>query len=77
MKNFFSIEKSYKIRHKILEVLYNDWEQNNHEANRRVGSVRIATETALAIADIHRWQYLLIESGEIVISNNDGQSMMT
>ena len=77
MKNLFTIDKSYKIRHKILEVLYQDWDANNHEENRRVGSIKIATDTEIPIADIHRWQYLLVECGEIVISENDGQSMMT
>jgi len=73
----FSVDKSYTIRHRILEVLHNDWEANNHEENRRVGSIKIANETNIPIADIHRYQYLLIEKGEIIISDNDGQSMMS
>lgn len=77
MKNPFSVDRSYKIRHKILEVLYKDWENHEHEENRRVGSVRIARETNIPIAEIHRLQHLLIEKGEIVVSDNDGQSMMS
>jgi len=77
MKTPFSIDKSYRIRHKILEVLYNDWNANNHAENRRVGSIRIATDTGIPIAEIHRLQYLLVEKGEINISENDGQSIMT
>lgn len=77
MKSPFLIDNSFKIRHKILEVLYKDWEANNHEYDRRVGSVRIASETNIPIAEIHRWQYLLVEQSEIVISDNDGQSMMS
>src|ERR1700754_4949517 len=77
MKNPFSVESSYKIRHKILEILYNDWENHEQEENRRVGSVRIASDTNILIAEIHRWQHLLVEKGEIVVSDNDGQSMMS
>ena len=44
MKNPFLIDKSYKTRHKILEVLYNDWELNDQEDNRRVGSIKVATD---------------------------------
>jgi hypothetical protein len=77
MRNPFLIDNSYKIRHRILEILYKDWEDHNHEENRRVGSVRIASETNIPIADIHRWQHLLVEKGEIIVSDNDGQSMMT
>lgn len=77
MKNPFSIDNSYKVRHKILELLYKDWESHNHEENRRVGSVRIASETNIPIAEIHRLQHLLIEKGEIIVSDNDGQAMMS
>ena len=77
MRNPFFIDNSFKVRHRILEILYKDWDDNNHEENRRVGSVKIASDTNIPIADIHRWQYLLVEKGEIVISDNDGQSMMS
>jgi hypothetical protein len=77
MKNPFTIDKSYKIRHRILGILYKDWEEHNHEENRRVGSVRIASETNIPIAEIHRWQNLLVEKGEITVSDNDGQFMMS
>jgi len=77
MKNPFLVDKSYRVRHKTLEILYKDLIQNNNEENRRVGSVRIASETNIPIADIHLYQYLLLEKGDIVISDNDGQSMMS
>ena len=77
MKNPLLVDNSYKIRHRILEVLYQDWETHNHEDNRRVGSVRIASDTNIPIAEIHRWQHLLVEKGEIIVSDNDGQSMMS
>lgn len=77
MKNPFLIDKSYRVRHKILEVLHLDWESHGNEEGRRVGSIKIANETHIPIAEIHRYQYLLIEKGEIVISDNDGQSMIT
>jgi len=77
MKNPFFVDKSYKIRHRILEFLHKDWETHNQEEDRRVGSVRIATDTNIPIRDIHNCQYLLVERGEIIITNNDGQSMMT
>lgn len=77
MKNPFSIEKSYKVRHKILEVLYNDWDKNHRDYSRRIGSIKITNETKIPIGDIHSFQYLLVDNGEIVISDNDGQSMMT
>lgn len=77
MKSPFSTDKSYKNRHKILEVLYKDWDSNNKEANRRVGSVKIATETSISIVEIHQLQYLLVDQGEITISDNDGQSMIS
>lgn len=77
MKNPFKVDKSYKNRHKILGVLYKDWELNNHEDNRRVGSIKIATETKIPILEIHQLQHLLIEKGQIVVADNDGQSMIS
>lgn len=69
-------EKSISNR-QILEILYRDWEGSSQEENRRVGSIKVASESNIPIAEIHRLQYLLVEKGEIVISNNDGQSMMS
>ncbi|WP_461449878.1 hypothetical protein [Mucilaginibacter sp.] len=77
MKNPFLIDRSYLIRHKILEVLYNNWEAHNHEQDRRVGSITVANITKISISDIHQYQYLLVEKGEIIIADNDGQSMMS
>ena len=77
MNNPFSIDKSFTIRHKILEVLHTDWKENNNEYERRVGSIKIANATNISIAEIHKWQYLLVEKGEIVIADTDGQSMMS
>ena len=77
MKNPFSIDKSFTIRHKILEVLYNDWEKNGREYNRRIGSIRVAKETNISIGEIERLQNLLVGSGEISASFNDDQAMMS
>ena len=77
MKNPFIVDKSFSLRHQILEVLYKDWDNNNHEENRRVGSIKIANDTKIPIADVHVWQHLLVESGEIIVSDNDGQLMIT
>lgn len=77
MDNPFLINKSYRIRHKILEVLYKDWEQHDKAKDRLLGSIKIANETKIPIADIHRYQYLLVEKGDIIISDNDGQSMIS
>lgn len=77
MDNPFRINKSYRTRHKILEVLYQDWEANGKALGRLVGSIKIANETNIPIAEIHQFQYLLVNKGEIVISDNDGQSMIS
>ncbi len=77
MKSPFLIDKSYRIRHKILSVLYRDWKSNNREYNRFVGSIQISTETNLLPDDIHEWQNLLVNESEIVTSDNDGQVMMS
>lgn len=77
MSAIIPIEKSFRIRHRILEALYNNWENSNHDGNLRVGSIRVATETGIHIREIHKYQYLLVASGEITISDNDGQSMMS
>ncbi len=77
MDNPFRINKSYRIRHKILEVLYRDWEANGKSLDRLVGSIKIASHTNIPIAEIHQFQYLLVNKGEIIISDNDGQSMIS
>lgn len=77
MDNPFKISKSYRIRHEILGVLYKDWEANGKSLDRRVGSIKIANDTNIAIGYIHQVQYLLVDKGEVIISDNDGQSMMS
>ena len=77
MKNPFLIDKSYRIRHKILGVLYNDWKAHNREYNRIVGSIQISNQTNLLPDDIHEWQNLLVNESEIATSDNDGQVMMS
>jgi hypothetical protein len=76
MENPLRIKRSFRIRHKILEVLYKDWESNG-KVIRQVGSIKIATDTKFPIAQIHQFQYLLVDKGEITISDNDGQSMIS
>lgn len=75
MQNPFMINKSYTARHKILEVLYKDWQDNN-EVEREVGSIKVAKKSSIPIGDIHLWQGALVEKGEITSSGNDGQIMM-
>jgi len=77
MGNPFLIEKSYTVRHKILEFLHKDWNANGNNYERRIGSIKIASDTNIPIAEIHKWQHLLVEKGEIVVSDNDGQIMMS
>lgn len=77
MNHIFRINKSYRVRHKILEVLYKDWEANGKAIGRQVGSIKIANETRFPIAEIHQYQYLLVDKGDIIVSDNDGQSMIS
>lgn len=77
MNNPFRINKSYRVRHKILEVLYKDWEANGKIIGRQVGSIKITNDTKFPISDIHQFQYLLVDKGDIIISDNDGQSMIS
>lgn len=77
MNNPFRINKSYRVRHKILEVLYKDWEANGKTIGRQVGSIKITNDTKFPISDIHQFQYLLVDKGDIIISDNDGQSMIS
>lgn len=74
LKIKFGIDKSYKICHAILEFLYNN---RNNQEEQLVGSVRIAESTNIPIGEIHKYQHILVNKGEIVASNNDGQSMMS
>ena len=76
MRNLFKVKKLYIIKHKILEVLYKDWETTRKEG-RKVGSIRIANETEIPIAEINRWHQPLIGEDEISTSDNAGQYMMT
>jgi hypothetical protein len=77
MNNPFLIDISYRVRHKILEVLYNDWKNHNRDNTRVVSSITIADTTRIPIGDIHTWQYLLVSESEISVSDNDGQFMMS
>lgn len=77
MENPFLIDRSFRIRHKILGVLHDDWSQNGKDYDRRVGSIKVSSITKIHIDEIHKWQHLLVEKGEIVISDNDGQSIIS
>jgi hypothetical protein len=76
MKINFGIDKSYTTSHRILEYLYNDWNENN-QLEQLIGSIKIAEKTNIPIAEIHKYQHILVNKGEIVVLNNDGQSMMS
>jgi hypothetical protein len=76
MSNPFKIDKSYIVRHKILESLYNDWEENE-QSERLVGSIKIATKLNISVGDVQIWQGHLVEKGEISSSDIDGQAMMS
>lgn len=77
MENPFLIDRSFRVRHKILGVLHDDLNQNGMDYERRVGSIRVASITKIHIDEIHKWQHLLVEKGEIVIADNDGQSIIS
>ena len=77
MKNPFSIDKSFTIRHKILEYLNDDWKKHRNEENRVVGSLAIAEATLIHTNDIHDYQNLLVTEGELIVSDNNGQIMMS
>ncbi len=70
------MNNKYKHCHKILKFLYDDRRTNNQE-ERLVGSVRIAENTNIPILRIHEMQYILVNNGDIIILDNDGQSMMS
>ena len=76
MRNPFVIDKSFKIRHKILEVLYQDADEHE-QADRMIGSIKIAKKANIPITDVHTWQSFLVQEGEIASSDNDGQFMMS
>ena len=76
MENPLKIKKSFRIKHKILEILYKDWEENE-QTERMVGSIKIANKANILVGDIHRWQGPLVQKGEITASDTDGQIMMS
>jgi hypothetical protein len=76
MPNIFRINRSYRIRHAILRVLFNDWDANG-QVERVIGSIIVANRARIPIADVHLWQGPLVEKGEITSSDNDGQIMMS
>lgn len=76
MRNPFLISNQFRIKHKILEILYEDWQETRIEG-RQVGSIKIAEVTNIPIAQINRWHQSLIAADEITTVNNDGHFMMT
>jgi hypothetical protein len=70
------MNSKYKHCHKILKFLYDDRRTNNQQ-ERLVGSVRIAEDTNIPILIIHELQHILVNNGDIVVLDNDGQSMMS
>jgi hypothetical protein len=76
MLNLFRIDKRYKIKHQILQVLYEDWATTRVEG-RKIGSIRISNITKIHTDDINLWHQPLISQEEITTSDNEGQFMMT
>lgn len=70
------MNNKFKYCHKILKYLYDDRRANNQQ-ERLVGSIRIAEDTNIPILKIHEMQHILVNNGDIVILDNDGQSMMS
>jgi hypothetical protein len=76
MRNPLRISNEFRIKQKILEILYEDWQETGIEG-RQVGSIKIAEVTNIPIAQINRWHQSLIAADEITTVNNDGHFMMT
>lgn len=70
------MNRKYKHCHEILKFLYEDRRVNNQQ-ERLVGSIRIAEYTNIPILRIHELQHILVNNGDIVVVDNDGQSMMS
>lgn len=70
------MNNKYRHCHNILKFLYDDRRANNQQ-ERLVGSVRIAEDTNIPILKIHELQHILVNNGDIVVLDNDGQSMMS
>lgn len=70
------MNSKYRHCHNILKFLYDDRRSNNQQ-ERLVGSIRIAEDTNIPILKIHELQHILVNNGDIVILDNDGQSMMS
>lgn len=69
------MKKNYRNCHKILKFLYDEWNDNDQK-EKIVGSIKISAKTKIPVTEIHELQYILINNGEIVVSDNDGQSMI-
>lgn len=72
-----TIKKSFWIRHKILQELNQLNEGRAVNDIQPIGSVKISSNTGLSTADIHNWGYLLVEDGDVAISDRDGQMMFS
>lgn len=70
------MKSNYKYCHQILKFLYDDRRSNNQD-ERLIGSIRISESTKIPILKIHEVQHILVSRGDIVVLDNDGQSMMS
>ncbi|MDN3673470.1 hypothetical protein QWY99_10435 [Flavobacterium branchiarum] len=70
------MNNKYKYCHRILKFLYDDRRTNNQQ-EKLIGSIKIAESTNIPILKIHEVQHILVNKGDIVVIDNDGQSMMS
>ena len=68
------ISESYTIRHKLLEVLYNEDKIN---PGQPFGSILLNKRTNISIEQIEKCSTLLLNENEITSSNKDDQLFIT
>ncbi|MBK7882139.1 MAG: hypothetical protein IPJ83_16525 [Saprospiraceae bacterium] len=73
----FKVEESFKIRHKLLEYLFNEQEKlSKTDFNKRFGSIDLHTKLNIPIEKIHRYHEILKKDDEIDCCETDGQHKM-
>lgn len=73
----FKVDESFKIRHQILEYLFNEQGKlSGDDCEKRFGSIDIHTKTNIPIDKIHIYHEILKKDSEIDCSENGGQHMM-
>lgn len=73
----FKVEESFRVRHKLLEHLFNEQEKlSSSDCNKRFGSIDIHTKCKIPIEKIHRYHEILKKDDEIDCCETDGQHKM-